>query len=223
MTKVGPCEVSVYRTSSDSLHLFRAEKEFPATDTWQKLAEHVKVKFMQYDQAPYPGEIGDNISDELKWDILDKLWGKIRLHHLAVFQFVAAALNAHINTVGDGTDVSRTLESKATAHLVSAWFPDFVSFPITEILKQRNDKRLIDIRRLISKIADGVRAGNQLLSDDDRIAQEALRSVMEDFPEKLVNPKEYVIKLPTGIAGFVPFLGYLTGIYDIAMNTKEFI
>jgi hypothetical protein len=61
--------------------------------------------------------------------VMDLEWEATKLHHLAVFQFVASSLNAHTHTVSDGTAQATALESAVTANLASVLIPSLAAIP----------------------------------------------------------------------------------------------
>jgi hypothetical protein len=119
ITKVGPCDISVYRTQYDSLCVFRASKAFP------------KAFRAPYDLGKKLGylKFGIEGGKEHEARVMDLEWEATKLHHLAVFQFVASSLNAHTHTVSDGTAQATALESAVTANLASVLIPSLAAIP----------------------------------------------------------------------------------------------
>jgi len=211
--KTGVCEVRLYPTKSDALHLFSATKQFPYTDTRIEQARRAKVKFGAR------GEIGE----ALEWDILGQLDEEQKRHHLAVFHLVGTVLEAHTHTLIDGTPESTALESQVVSQLASVLLPDLSAIPLSDILAQRKRRCFRSVRDVVSRIAERARLRQPLLSIEDSVTQETLREMFMESASKIMTKKQYAVKVGTGLAGYMPILSAFTNTFDLGINTKEFI
>lgn len=212
-TKTGVSEVQVFPTRTDALLTFTAAKQFPHVEHWKGQARRVRVKFGRH------GEM----ADDLEMDILTRLGEQEAEHHLAVFQFVGAALEAHTQTINDGSPQSTALESEVLAQLVNVQLPDLLHVPLREILDQRKTKSFESLKAVVARIAERARSRQPLVSVQDSVAQETLRELMEQLAGTHMTKKQYAMKIGTGATGYIPMVSYATTTYDLGVTTKAFL
>lgn len=205
--KSGLCEVQVFPTKCEALHLFNATTQFPYRDRWEEGVRQAEIKF----------------GEQAVIGMLSRLSIEMKRHTLAMSHIVGAALDAHTYTVGDGTAESIALETQVVALLASVLIPDLTTIPLSEILKQRERKSFGSVREVISKIAARARLRQPLLSPEYSVALETTRELLEELVGKTMTRKRYAIKVGIGLAGYIPILSAFTNMFDIGINTEEFI